>query len=89
MSDVIILLAPYCIVMHTLTRNLNVCHIKIVFEGCDGTILALRHNNKFVNEVNAGDLAGVLLDRTCFHADQGGQVADEGFITKPGADQVK
>ena len=75
--------------MQSLTRNLNVCHIKIVFESCGATILALRHNNKFVSEVDTGDLAGVLLDRTCFHADQGGQVADEGFITKSGGDQVK
>ena len=76
------------IVMKTWTPKFNVYPIKTVFESCDTTILALRCNNKFVNEVDAGDLAGVLLERTCFHADQGGQVADEGFITISGGDQV-
>ena len=57
---------------------------KTEFESCEGTILALRCNNKYVSEVGDGELAGVVLDKTCFHAEQGGQIADEGFIVKAG-----
>ena len=46
--------------------------------------MALRHNKMFVNEVTSGQLVGVLLDQTCFYAEQGGQIYDEGFMVKQG-----
>ena len=33
-------------------------------------------------------MAGILVDKTCFYAEQGGQIYDEGFITKDGVGVV-
>ena len=60
----------------------------IAFESCEGTVLALHRNKEFVEEIKSGEHAGVLLDSTCFYAEQGGQIFDEGFITKIG-DEVR
>ena len=54
----------------------------VVFETCDSTVLALRCNKQFVDTVESGQECGILLDCTCFYAEQGGQTYDEGFITK-------
>ena len=51
-------------------------------------MLALHCDKKFVEEIKSGEHAGVLLDTTCFYAEQGGQIYDEGFITKTG-DEVR
>ena len=40
----------------------------------------------FVDEIVSGQVAGVLIDQTCFYAEQGGQIYDKGFITKCGED---
>ena len=47
-------------------------------------MLALRHNKSFADQVTSGQLVGVLLDQTCFYAEQGGQIYDEGFMMKTG-----
>ena len=47
-----------------------------------GKVIALRHNKQFVDEVSTGQECGVLLDQTCFYAEQGGQIYDEGFMVK-------
>ena len=47
-------------------------------------MVALRYEKGFVQEVHSGQLVGVLLDQTCFYAEQGGQIFDEGFFTKIG-----
>ena len=52
------------------------------FEGCQSRVLALRRNKKFVEKVESGQECGVLLDKTCFYAEQGGQIYDEGFLEK-------
>ena len=54
------------------------------FQSCEGKVLALRHNKSFVDQVTSGQLVGVLLDQTCFYAEQGGQIYDEGFMMKMG-----
>ena len=54
------------------------------FESCEGKVLALRYNNEFVPEITSGQQAGVLLDRTCFYAEAGGQIYDVGFMSKVG-----
>ena len=45
---------------------------------------ALRSNKENVDEIHNGEVAAVLLDTTCFYAEQGGQMCDEGFISKFG-----
>ena len=52
------------------------------FESCVGTVQALRSKGTFVDKVATGDPVGVLLDQTCFYAEQGGQIYDVGFMTK-------
>jgi len=39
---------------------------------------------QFVNEVSSGQECGLLLDKTNFYAEQGGQTYDEGFLVKQG-----
>jgi alanyl-tRNA synthetase len=55
------------------------------FHGYDGleahgTILAILRNNAPVDEIVAGDEAQIILDRTAFYAEKGGQVGDHGTI---------
>ncbi len=47
-------------------------------------MVALRYNNEFVEQISGGQLGGVLLNQTCFYAEQGGQMYDNGFISKIG-----
>ena len=51
-------------------------------------MVALLYNKEFVEGISRGQLAGVLLDKTCFYAEQGGQIYDMGFLTKMG-DEVR
>ncbi|XP_029635382.1 alanine--tRNA ligase, cytoplasmic isoform X1 [Octopus sinensis] len=53
-----------------------------VFETNTGSIVALRMGKEFVPKVPAGVECGILLDSTNFYAEQGGQIYDEGFMTK-------
>ena len=58
-----------------------------VFKSISATVLALRQNKEFVNEIVAGEsgqMCGVLLDSSCFYAEQGGQQADYGYMNKEG-----
>ncbi|XP_053990483.1 alanine--tRNA ligase, cytoplasmic isoform X1 [Hylaeus volcanicus] len=52
------------------------------FSSCTGTVIALRRSKAFVDEVSSGEEVGILLDRTSFYAEQGGQIYDEGFLIK-------
>ncbi|XP_059476490.1 alanine--tRNA ligase, cytoplasmic isoform X2 [Neocloeon triangulifer] len=54
------------------------------FAQCTGKIIALRMEKKFVDKVEAGQDCGMILDKTCFYAEQGGQIFDEGYMTKKG-----
>lgn len=58
------------------------------FKPCSGTILAIRKNKQFVEEVSGGD-CGLILDHTNFYAEQGGQIFDEGYIVKSSDDSVE
>lgn len=60
---------------------MNVCFIP-AFEPATGKVIALRRNKEFVEEVSSGQECGVLLDRTSFYAEQGGQIYDTGFLVK-------
>lgn len=59
------------------------------FTPCQGTVIGLRYNKQFVNEVSSGQECAVLLDNTCFYAEQGGQIYDEGFLVKVGDEGVE
>ncbi|XP_033755584.1 alanine--tRNA ligase, cytoplasmic-like [Pecten maximus] len=52
------------------------------FESTTSKVLALRHSKQFVDEITSGRECGVLLDKTCFYAEQGGQIYDQGFLVK-------
>uniref|UniRef100_A0A915Q7V7 Alanine--tRNA ligase n=1 Tax=Setaria digitata TaxID=48799 RepID=A0A915Q7V7_9BILA len=52
------------------------------FEKCEGIILALRKDKTFVNTISSGDFGALILDRTNFYAEQGGQIFDTGVLTK-------
>jgi len=52
------------------------------FGQCSAKVVAIRYNKQFVESVASGQECGLLLDRTSFYAEQGGQIYDEGFIVK-------
>jgi alanyl-tRNA synthetase len=59
---------------------------KTVFVGydnieADATVLALVSHGKTVKELNQGDTGEVLLDRTPFYAEAGGQAGDRGVLS--------
>ena len=51
-----------------------------------GKVLALISNGNLADSVSEGDKAAVILDRTSFYAESGGQVSDHGYLI---ADSVK
>ncbi len=62
-----------------LTVNLLAC---LEFPQASATVLALRHDRAFCDEVTTGQECGVLLDHTSFYAEQGGQTFDEGYMLR-------
>ncbi|MCJ8747525.1 hypothetical protein PDJAM_G00154530 [Pangasius djambal] len=54
------------------------------FPPCRASVLALHGDQGLVSEVTEGQRCSVLLDRTCFYAEQGGQAHDTGYFTKDG-----
>lgn len=48
---------------------------------CEGTITGLVVDGKFVDTMKEGDEGMVILDRTVFYAEKGGQIGDTGTLT--------
>ena len=70
-------------------RELFQQYPKTVFVGYDAfdaeaTVLAIIKNGKIVHELNQGDTGEVLLDRTPFYAESGGQSGDSGELSANG-----
>ncbi|VDM54196.1 unnamed protein product [Angiostrongylus costaricensis] len=51
------------------------------FSSCTGKILAIRSDGNFVNSIESGVEGAVLLDKTNFYAEQGGQIYDTGVLS--------
>ncbi|MGC8668970.1 MAG: alanine--tRNA ligase [Chthonomonadales bacterium] len=61
------------------------------FEGYAASVVeaevqAVIRNDELVDFARAGDAVEIVLDRTPFYAEAGGQVGDTGWITSPGRD---
>ncbi len=54
--------------------------------GC--RVIAMVHNGVGVQELKAGEVGEVVLDRTPFYADSGGQVGDQGWFYESGTRNV-
>ena len=52
------------------------------FVACLGKVIALRKDKQFVESVASGEMAGVILDKTNFYAEQGGQIYDTGLLVR-------
>nr|XP_033796834.1 alanine--tRNA ligase, cytoplasmic [Geotrypetes seraphini]XP_033796836.1 alanine--tRNA ligase, cytoplasmic [Geotrypetes seraphini] len=52
------------------------------FDNAAATVKTIRREKMFVEEVTTGQECGLVLDKTCFYAEQGGQTYDEGFMLK-------
>lgn len=59
------------------------------FAPYQGTIVALRRNKEFVNDVTSGQDCGIILNKSSFYAEQGGQIFDEGYMVKTDDESVE
>lgn len=59
------------------------------FKTCEAKVIALRFNKEFVSEVHTGQECGVLLNKTNFYAEQGGQIYDTGYFVKSDDESVE
>jgi alanyl-tRNA synthetase len=60
------------------------------YEGleADGTIVAILKNGELAQELHAGESGQVILDRTSFYAEKGGQIGDRGILTSSASGQA-
>ncbi|XP_039385945.1 alanine--tRNA ligase, mitochondrial isoform X6 [Mauremys reevesii] len=61
---------------------------RYAFSPCQATVLMLYKDQSLQKEVGAGQRCGVLLDRTSFYAEQGGQAHDQGYLVRLGQQDV-
>ncbi|NXE48567.1 SYAM protein, partial [Casuarius casuarius] len=59
-------------------------HGQYEFSPCQATILMLYRDQSLQEEVGAGQHCGIILDRTNFYAEQGGQASDRGYLMRLG-----
>ncbi|KAI8486857.1 mitochondrial alanyl-tRNA aminoacylation [Branchiostoma belcheri] len=57
---------------------------KYEFPSPEGHVLSLYKDGQLVDSVGRGDVCSVILDRTCFYPEAGGQESDQGNMTKNG-----
>ncbi|XP_018431084.1 PREDICTED: alanine--tRNA ligase, mitochondrial-like, partial [Nanorana parkeri] len=61
---------------------------KYVFTPCLATILMLYKDQSLHGAVSRGHRCGVILDRTCYYTEQGGQSSDLGYFVREGEQDV-
>ncbi|XP_063774948.1 alanine--tRNA ligase, mitochondrial [Pseudophryne corroboree] len=61
---------------------------RYVFSLCQATVLMLYRDQSLQTEVGGNHRCGVILDRTCFYAEQGGQSSDLGYFVRQGEQDV-
>ncbi|XP_061627005.1 alanine--tRNA ligase, mitochondrial isoform X1 [Phyllopteryx taeniolatus] len=61
---------------------------RYVFPPCQARVLALFDGTALVSQVAPGQRCGVILDRTSFYAEQGGQDADRGYFVRADLQEV-
>uniref|UniRef100_A0A452HJ39 Alanine--tRNA ligase n=1 Tax=Gopherus agassizii TaxID=38772 RepID=A0A452HJ39_9SAUR len=61
---------------------------RYAFSPCQATVLILYKDQSLQKKVGAGQRCGVLLDRTSFYAEQGGQAHDRGYLVLLGQQDV-
>lgn len=52
------------------------------FSPCTAKIVAIRFENEFSESVSSGQKVGIILDKTNFYAESGGQIYDQGVLIK-------
>ncbi|NWI90036.1 SYAM protein, partial [Pitta sordida] len=63
-------------------------HGQYEFSPCQATVLMLYRDQSLQKKVEAGQHCGVILDRTNFYAEQGGQDSDQGYMMHLGQQDV-
>ncbi|KAM8947258.1 alanine--tRNA ligase, mitochondrial [Pelodytes ibericus] len=61
---------------------------RYVFSPCRATVLTLYRDQSLQYEVSRGQRCGVILDQTCYYAEQGGQSHDQGYFVCEGMQDV-
>ena len=75
--------------MFWISNNFLVFFICLDFESCSGEVKALLLNKEFVSEVPGGEKCGIVLDQTGFYAEAGGQIYDQGYMSKVDDEEVE
>ncbi|KAG8430064.1 hypothetical protein GDO86_018548, partial [Hymenochirus boettgeri] len=55
---------------------------KYAFRPCSATVLMLYKDQSLHSQIDQGQRCGVILDQTCYYAEQGGQSSDQGYFIR-------
>ncbi|KAM4693571.1 alanine--tRNA ligase, mitochondrial [Discoglossus pictus] len=61
---------------------------RYVFNPCQATVVMLYKDQALQSEIGKGQRCGVILDQTCYYAEQGGQSHDQGYFVREGQQDV-